>query len=82
MMHLVPQIIDHKKGFRFSPTRPIHSMQEKCVTPEHILRDKLRKIEALFAVRQRPERKLPRAQLQNASERGLDKQQPLKSPLS
>jgi hypothetical protein len=32
-----------------SPTRPFHSMQEKYTTPEHILRDKLRKIEALFA---------------------------------
>ena len=48
-MDLVPPIIGHTKGFRFSPTRPIHGMQEKSTTPEHILRDKLRKIEALFA---------------------------------
>ena len=48
-MHLVPPNIGHTKGFGFSPTRPIHSMQEKSTTPEHILRDKLRKIEALFA---------------------------------
>lgn len=48
-MYLVPPIIGHNKGFRFFPTRPIHSMQENPTTPEHILRDKLRKIEALFA---------------------------------
>jgi len=34
------------------------------MTPEHILRDKLRKIEACLPVRQQPVKRLPRARLE------------------